>query len=273
MRDINQETSPQNELFKFLYYMTYYIIGYFGKYLLIPLTLGLLFLIIIFSFLNQTTNFIMQQYAIHKAFLNGYNYINYVEFNSPSYLTGFVVLFVVIYIAYILFCIFLYVEDNQPKTRLFISSLSIIPILFFCFNHKNTDEFMYQPIHNLYNKVNVDDKFKNTSVGKQFKKAIEEKDYEQLRILSNNFKSLATLTPEQLSTASKIIENLPIKKIKEKFNHINNGFLSYMAYDTFYIESLEFFNSSKYKNRKELKLLMKQLNIINHDYNQLKTDI
>lgn len=253
---INKPTKKDNSVYFFL------------------LGLGIVLFILYLLFDNVVT-FQMILYQMHSAKSDGYDYINYVSY-TPSVITFIsIVILVFAYGTYFNYAIlFSFLSQSLSSKIIWIVIVPLIPLLCFVWsNYQSVDKFMYPNMNGLYNLVNTDPSFKNTNVEINFKKALENKDYSSLKMISNDLPSLAKLTKEQLNEIEEIINVIPNTEIKSAFKNFKKGFTSYNEYSIFYKNISDIFNNSEQKDNQELSLLMKKLKITTYDYKQLKIEL
>lgn len=237
---------------------------------------------------NSVIDYYMTTSALKNAVSHEYVYANYVEkIKSPLDNIFFAVFYCILF-SYIL--VIWAMSDSYGHSSsgssgssnniigkiiagwLMFPFLSIIPVIFLCIiHHHNVDKLMYKNINNLYQIVSKDPKFQQTTMSKSFEKAIQNKDYDKLKELSNNINSLAKVTPEQLHMLEDVVKKISINKIREDFETFKDGYNSYEEYIVFYNKAKKLFNGSEYKNNPKYMEEMKNLKIIGYDYEPIKT--
>lgn len=243
----------------------------------VMLSLIIFAIYIIYSLIDNVVESLVVQSALNKALSTGYEYARYITYHPSEF--NFLFYYIIFMGGFFFLLKKIYINNDYEgivlsilKTMRLILFISI-PILFFIYvNYESVDKVMYKPIQNLYNIANEDKSFKNTALEIKFKKALDEKDYETLKTISNDIKSIAKLTPERFAEIDEVITSLSIPEIKSDFNTFKNSYRSYTSYDKFYNNSIDRLGSTLDTNS-ELRYLIKKLEITNYDYEKIKTII
>ena len=241
---------------------------------------------------NSAINHLMGSYALSSALSHGYEYASYIDKNMSVLDMFFSGVFYCIVFSYVL-VIWALADScghnsssgggswgtNSIMDRIIgwwfvFPFISILPIIVFCnIYHRDVDELMYANIKELYQNVSQDPKFEQTPMNARFQKAIDEKDYETLKELSNNINALAKLTPEQLNTIETAVSKVPLSKIRKDFETFKDGYTSYAEYLKFYDNAQKLFKASEYSDIPRYVNQLKNLKITYYDYEPIKTII
>jgi hypothetical protein len=200
----------------------------------------------------------------HKiAISDGYTYANLFQPGDYSF-NIMALMFFFTYFAFTLATVLSWIKRDNLKKSLFMTTISLIPAVFFVYNYQNTDEYMYQPISELYEKlVLANPTFSKSDIGLQFSKALTTHDYASLKKITNDMDSIKKMDFKWNSKIGEVINLLPLPKSVEAFKAMtsdNTRFISVSDYKHFYDNLLIEFKASDIASKKEFIYLIESIN-------------
>lgn len=222
------------------------------------IVVGIVGILFLFAALWATTSNIMGIINNKIAISNGYTYAAFMheQYSSLNFMISIMsIMFFLCYIFFILVTVFAWIKREKLSNCIKMTGLCFIPVCFFIYNYQNTDEYMYEPINNLYEKlVFTNPNFAKSDIGLQFSKALTTHDYASLKKITNDMDSLKTMDFKWNKKIGEVINLLPLPKSVEAFKAMtsdNTRFISVADYQLFYDNLLSEFKASDISSKKE----------------------
>jgi hypothetical protein len=199
----------------------------------------------------------------HKIAISaGYTYADLFQPGDYSF-NMIALMFFFTYFTFVVATVLSWIKRDNLKKSIIMTILSLIPAVFFVYNYQNTDEYMYQPISELYEKlVLANPTFAKSDIGLQFSKALTTHDYASLKKITNNMDSLKPMD-FKFNKISEVVHLLPLNKSVDSFNNMTkntNAFISVADYKNFYNDLLVEFKASDIASKKEFIYLIDSIN-------------
>lgn len=222
--------------------------------LLIVLFFGFLALNMVFV----STNILVGAINHHFALSSEYHYAQSADFDMDKSSAYFILPVLLAYLFLVVQTIYCWINNAHLKKRVLFTMLSVLPLIMIAFQYKSTDEFMYQPISELYDKtVKSNPSFSKSPIGVKFSKALVSKDYSTLKEISNDLDSLKNIDLKNNQIVD-VINLFPLKSV-DTFNQslaATKGYLSLSDYKKFYTVLLTDFKNSEIAGKKEFVYLI-----------------
>jgi len=222
--------------------------------LLIAVAGGLFILGMMFICTNIAVELINQ----YVARSSDYQYAQFATFSMDKSLIYFLLPFIFVYTYIILQTLFHWINKVELKKKVYFTVASLLPLIMVAFQYQSTDEFMYQPINNLYSEtVKENPNFVKSPVGIKFAKALSTHDYATLKEISNDLDALKMIDLKT-NQIIEVVNLFPLKSV-DTFNKMitdSQGFVSLSDYKKFYTNFMSDFKNSSIADKKEFVFLI-----------------
>lgn len=196
----------------------------------------------------------------HKvAITSDYQYAKIAPFTIEPTFFYLMIMCGVVYSFLVLTTIFSWINRVSWSKTIIYTILSLIPVGVIAYQYQTTDEFMYEPISQLYeSSAKSNPNFSKSPIGLRFSKALVSHDYSSLKEISNNLDALK-LMDFKSNKIVEIVNLLPLPQSVAAFKKMmtdTSGFVSLADYKAFYNTLLVEFKASDAVNKKEFIFLV-----------------